>query len=36
VGPAGAALDLQIAAHGAAVDAILATYRGYISYAQDL
>jgi hypothetical protein len=34
--PAGAALDLQIAAHVAAVDAILATFRGYISYAQDL
>ena len=34
--PAGVALDLQIAAHVAAVDAILATFRGYISYAQDL
>jgi protein MpaA len=34
--PAGAALDLQVAAHVAALDAVLATYRGYISYAQDL
>ena len=34
--PAGAPMDLQVAAHVAAIDAILATYRGYISYAQDL
>jgi protein MpaA len=34
--PAKAPLDLQVAAHVAALDAILATYRGYISYAQDL
>lgn len=34
--PAGVPIDLQVAAHVAAVDAILATYRGYISYAQDL
>ena len=34
--PASAALPLQIAAHVAALDAVLATYRGYISYAQDL
>ena len=34
--PAGAPMELQVAAHVAAIDAILATYRGYISYAQDL
>jgi murein peptide amidase A len=34
--PAKAPLDLQVAAHVAALDAILATYRGYISYAKDL
>jgi predicted deacylase len=34
--PAKAPLELQIAAHVAAIDAVLATYRGYISYAQGL
>ena len=34
--PAKVALGLQAAAHVAALDAILATYRGYLSYAQDL
>jgi hypothetical protein len=34
--PAGVPLDIQAAAHVAALDAILATYRGYISYAGDL
>lgn len=34
--PAKAPLDLQAAAHVAALDAILATYRGYVSYAKDL
>jgi murein peptide amidase A len=34
--PARAPLDIQAAAHVAALDAILATYRGYISYAGDL
>jgi protein MpaA len=34
--PANAPLELQSAAHIAALDAILASYRGYISYAQDL
>jgi murein peptide amidase A len=34
--PATVPLDLQAAAHVAALDAILATYRGYISYAKDL
>jgi murein peptide amidase A len=34
--PASAALELQVAAHVAALDAVLATYRGYISYAQGL
>ena len=34
--PAKASLKLQAAAHVAGLDAILATYRGYISYAQDL
>jgi len=34
--PANAPLELQSAAHVAALNAILATYRGYISYAQDL
>jgi protein MpaA len=34
--PAHASLELQSAAHVAALDAILATYRGYIAYAQDL
>jgi protein MpaA len=34
--PAKAPLDVQAAAHVAALYAILATYKGYISYAQDL
>ena len=34
--PAAASLDLQVAAHVVAIDAILATYRGYISYSQGL
>ena len=34
--PAHVALNIQVAAHVAALDAILATYRGYMSYAQDL
>jgi murein peptide amidase A len=34
--PAKASLELQAAAHVAALDAILATYRGYMSYASDL
>jgi murein peptide amidase A len=34
--PAKVALEVQVAAHVAALDAILATYRGYISYATDL
>jgi murein peptide amidase A len=34
--PAHAPFDHQVAAHVAALDAILATYRGFISYAQDL
>jgi hypothetical protein len=34
--PANVPLDVQAAAHVAALDAILATYRGYISYAKDL
>jgi murein peptide amidase A len=34
--PARTPLDVQAAAHVAALDAILATYRGYISYANDL
>jgi murein peptide amidase A len=34
--PARASLELQSAAHVAALDAILATYRGYMSYAKDL
>jgi murein peptide amidase A len=34
--PAKAPIDVQAAAHVAALDAILATYRGYISYANNL
>jgi murein peptide amidase A len=34
--PAKASLNLQAAAHVAALDAILATYRKYLSYAKDL
>jgi murein peptide amidase A len=34
--PATVPLDVQAAAYVAALDAILATYRGYISYAKDL
>jgi hypothetical protein len=34
--PAKVPLDIQAAAHVAALDAILATYRAYISYANDL
>jgi len=34
--PSNMPLDIQAAAHLAALDAILATYRGYMSYAQDL
>jgi hypothetical protein len=34
--PAGAPIELQIAAHVAALDAVLATYRGFIAYAQNL
>jgi murein peptide amidase A len=34
--PAKVPLDVQAAAHVAALNAILATYRGYISYAKDL
>jgi hypothetical protein len=34
--PAGAPIELQIAAHVAALDAVLATYRGFIAYAQGL
>jgi hypothetical protein len=34
--PAHAPFDLQVAATVAALDAIIATYPGFISYAQDL
>jgi hypothetical protein len=34
--PAHAPFDHQVAANVAALDAVLATYRGFISYAQDL
>jgi hypothetical protein len=34
--PAGVPVPAQVAAHVAALDAILATYRGFISYAQGL
>ncbi len=34
--PAAAPLSDQVAAHVAALDAILATYRGFISYGQGL
>lgn len=34
--PAGVPLELQVSAHLEALEAILATYRGFIAYAQDL